>query len=136
MSVMQMPLFAALTDKMRWHQTRQSLLAENVANAETPGYRGRDLKAFSIEDQGTNLSMAQVTALPSRPDHIAISSIMPQDGHMSRSLNSFEITPEGNGVTLEDEMMKVTGNQMDYQAVTSLYTRSIKIIKVALGRSG
>ena len=134
MSVMQLPLFSALADKMRWHQTRQSLLAENVANAETPGFRGRDLKAFSLEDQGTNLSMAQVTPLPSRPDHISISSIMPQDGFMSRSLNSFEITPEGNGVTLEDEMMKVTGNQMDYQAVTSLYTRSMKIIKVALGR--
>jgi flagellar basal-body rod protein FlgB len=135
MSITQLPLFSALADKMRWHQTRQSLLAENVANAETPDYRGRDLKAFSLEDQATNLSMAQVTHLPSRPDHIAISSIMPQGGHMSRSLNSFEITPEGNGVTLEDEMMKVTGNQMDYQAVTSLYTRSIKIIKTALGRS-
>jgi flagellar basal-body rod protein FlgB len=78
--------------------------------------------------------MATVRALPSRPDHISISSILPQDGLMSRSLNSFEITPEGNGVTLEDEMMKVTGNQMDYQAVTALYTRSIKIIKTALGR--
>jgi flagellar basal body rod protein FlgG len=37
MGLMDTPVFSALTDKMRWHQTRQGLLAENVANAETPG---------------------------------------------------------------------------------------------------
>ena len=135
MSMTQLPIFSALAEKMRWHQTRQSLLAENVANAETPGFRGRDLKAFDNSDQMRNLSMAPVASLPSGPSHIAISSLMPGDGFISRSLNNFEITPEGNGITLEDEMMKVTANQMDYQAVTSLYTRSMKIIKVALGRS-
>ena len=41
----------------------------------------------------------------------------------------FESTPSGNGVTLEDEMMKVAGNDMDYQAVTALYSRSIRLLK-------
>ena len=50
-------------------------------------------------------------------------------------MNDFEITPEGNGVTLEDEMMKVTSNQMDYQAVTTLYSRSLRLLKTALGRT-
>jgi flagellar basal-body rod protein FlgB len=49
-------------------------------------------------------------------------------------MNNFEITPEGNGVTLEDEMMKVASNQMDYQAATTLYTRSMRLIKTAIGR--
>ncbi|HTM77292.1 MAG TPA: hypothetical protein VL133_06655 [Devosia sp.] len=43
MGLLDMPVFTALTDKMKWHQARQGLLAENVANAVTPGYRGRDL---------------------------------------------------------------------------------------------
>ncbi|MNR65174.1 flagellar basal body rod protein FlgB [compost metagenome] len=47
---------------------------------------------------------------------------------------NFEVTPEGNGVTLEDEMMKVTTNMMDYQAATTLYQKSIKILKTAMGR--
>jgi flagellar basal-body rod protein FlgB len=135
MTMTQLPIFSALAEKMRWHQTRQSLLAENVANAETPGFRGRDLKAFDNSDRMRSLAMAPVAAQPASASHIAISSLMPGDGFISRSLNNFEITPEGNGITLEDEMMKVTANQMDYQAVTSLYTRSMKIIKVALGRS-
>ena len=41
-----------------------------------------------------------------------------------------------NGVTLEDEMMKVTTNQMDYQTVTTLYSRSMRLLRTALGRQG
>ena len=41
-------LFQALGDKMRWHQERQGVLAENIANADTPGFMERDLKAFSF----------------------------------------------------------------------------------------
>jgi flagellar basal-body rod protein FlgB len=56
------------------------------------------------------------------------------DGLSVRTINGFEVTPDGNGVTLEDEMMKVAGNQMDYQMVTSLYTRSVRLLRVALGK--
>jgi flagellar basal-body rod protein FlgB len=69
------------------------------------------------------------------PSHIAVASADGGDGFTAQNLNSFEITPEGNGVTLEDEMMKVTNNQMDYQAVTSLYTRSLALIRTAIGAS-
>jgi flagellar basal-body rod protein FlgB len=57
------------------------------------------------------------------------------DGFGTRSMNSFEITPEGNGVTLEDEMMKVASNQLDYQTITAVYTRSLRILKSALGKT-
>ena len=57
------------------------------------------------------------------------------DGFGDRQMNNFEITPEGNGVTLEDEMMKVASNQIDYQTITAVYTRSLRILKSALGKS-
>jgi flagellar basal-body rod protein FlgB len=133
MGVGQLPLFTALKEKMRWHQTRQSLLAENVANAETPNYRGRDLKAFSFQDHMKNMSTGQVRTVVTQPGHMIGSSPM-NTGFAARSMNSFEITPEGNGVTLEDESMKVAANQMDYQAVTTLYQRSMRIVRTALGR--
>jgi flagellar basal-body rod protein FlgB len=133
MGVINIPLFSALAEKMKWHQTRQGLLAENVANAQTPGYRGRDLAAFGfaehVRDLGTNTMATAVTA----PGHIPAMGT-DADGFGARTINSFEITPSGNGVTLEDEMMKVAGNQMDYQMVTSLYTRSMRMIRVALGK--
>ena len=48
MAVTDLPLFQALKSKMQWHQTRQVVLAENIANADTPGFEARDVKT----DQG------------------------------------------------------------------------------------
>lgn len=134
MGLMNMPVFTALTDKMRWHQARQGLLAENVANAETPGFRGRDLAQYDFADRVSGFSRASVTTSATQPQHFSVSS-SEGGGFGAENMANFEITPEGNGVTLEDEMMKVTTNMMDYQAATSLYQKSIKIIRTALGKS-
>lgn len=126
-------LFTAMKQKMQWHQARQSLLAENVANAETPGYRGRDLKPFSFSGEVNRFSSASLTTSATNTKHMQI-SISSNNAFGAQQMNSFEITPEGNGIVLEDEMMKVTANQMDYQAVATLYTRSMKLMRTALGR--
>lgn len=133
MTFLNMPVFTALADKMRWHQTRQGLLAENVANAETPGYRGRDLAQYDFEPGKVKLSSATVTTTATQPNHFSVGG-SPDAAFGAQRMANFEVTPEGNGVTLEDEMMKVTTNLMDYQAATGLYTKSIKILKTALGR--
>lgn len=130
---MDMPVFSALGDKMRWHQTRQGLLAENVANAETPGYRGRDLAQYSFADRLGAMSSASVSTTATQPMHFAVDS---GDGAVgAQTMANFELTPEGNGITLEDEMMKVTTNMMDYQAATSLYQKSVRILRVAMGKN-
>lgn len=134
MSLMNMPVFTALADKMRWHQARQGLLAENVANAETPGYRGRDLAQYDFSDRVGAFSSATVTTSATQPLHFSVSSSA-GGAFGAQNMANFEITPEGNGITLEDEMMKVSTNMMDYQAATSLYQKSIKIIRTALGKS-
>ena len=125
-------LLNAMTDKMRWHQQRQGLLAENVANANTPGYRGQELKQI---DFGAELDsrVAPVRLAVNDARDIAAGG----EGSVADAGQqvSFEVTPEGNGVTLEDEMMKVTANQMDYQTVTTLYTKSLQLIRTALGRA-
>ncbi|MEH0069574.1 flagellar basal body protein [Pannonibacter sp. Pt2-lr] len=50
MSLTDLPMFRAIKSKMQWHQARQGVLAENVANADTPGYRARELKAFKVDE--------------------------------------------------------------------------------------
>ena len=133
MGLMDMPVFSALTDKMRWHQSRQGLLAENVANAETPGYRGRDLAQYDFAKRAKQMSSASVTTVATQPMHFSVSS---EGGQFAaQRMANFEVTPEGNGITLEDEMMKVTTNMMDYQAATSLYKKSVRILRVALGKN-
>ncbi|MCD7059995.1 flagellar basal body rod protein FlgB [Pelagibacterium xiamenense] len=132
MAMGDLPIFAALKDRMQWHQTRQTLLAENVANAETPGYRGRDLAPYTF-DQELEGSRVSVAARATDPRHFSVGGSR-ADAYGARQLNNFEIMPEGNGVTLEEEMMKVTTNQMDYQAATTIYTRSMRLLRIALGK--
>lgn len=134
MGLMDMPVFSALTDKMRWHQTRQGLLAENVANAETPGYRGRDLKQYEFADRVGAMSSTSISTMATQKMHFSVSS-GEAGGFDAQRMANFEITPEGNGITLEDEMMKVTTNMMDYQAATTIYQKSVRILRVALGKN-
>ena len=52
----------------------------------------------------------------------------------TESKGNYEVRPTGNAVNIEEEMMKVAANQMDYQAATAVYTRSLGLIKTALGK--
>jgi flagellar basal-body rod protein FlgB len=47
----------------------------------------------------------------------------------------FQTRPAGNAVSLEDEMLKVSANQMDYAAATSLYSKSLHLLKTAIGKA-
>ena len=130
MPITDIPILSMLRQRMEWHQERQRVLAENVANADTPNYRARDLAPpdFSHEMQ------AALTLDGTNPLHITA----PAGGGSAFAADSsgrYEIRPRGNSVTHEDEMMKVASNQMDYEAVTSLYTRSLALIKLAIGRA-
>jgi flagellar basal-body rod protein FlgB len=130
MSVTDLPLFSMLKTRMYWLNERQRVLAENVANADTPGFRGRDLKQLDFHD--VLRATGEVKLATTAPGHIGgagNTSRFPIDGR-----GGFETTPRGNAVVLEDEMLKVAQTQMDHQAATQLYSRSIGLIKTALGR--
>lgn len=126
-------LLQAMAEKMKWHQARQTLLAENVANADTPGYVGRDLAPFRV-DEGSQSLAATLSMSTSSPSHISISS-GGADGFADTDSRAYQTTPDGNSVTLEEEMMKVSANEADYQTVAALYTRSLKLIRTALGKT-
>ncbi len=134
MAIMQLSMFSLLADKMRWHQARQSVLAENIANADTPGYTAHELKPFDMAEQTSQASFLPLATAATQPGHFSVFSATSGD-YSSASDRGYEITPSGNGVTLEEQMTKIAENQLDYQTVTALYTRSIGILKTAIGKS-
>jgi flagellar basal-body rod protein FlgB len=133
MAITDLPLFSMLRTRMHWHQERQRLLAENVANASTPNFRPRDLAPPQFE----RLRPAQSGLALDRTTAAHLAGSIPT-GAASRfqlaRLGPQEVRPGGNAVVLEDEMMKVAANQMDYQAATTLYSRSLGLIKTAVGK--
>ncbi|MGH6664830.1 MAG: flagellar basal body rod protein FlgB [Pseudolabrys sp.] len=108
------------------------MLAENVANADTPNYRSRDLARLKFE---TSTPLTTVALMRTENGHIA--GFGQSDTPFKfQSENNDAVRPTGNAVNLEQEMMKVAANQMDYQAVSALYTRSLSLLKLALGKGG
>jgi flagellar basal-body rod protein FlgB len=134
MPISQIPLFSMLRTKMHWHQERQRLLAENVAHADTPNFKPRDLTlpTFNRTQPGT----AAVALERTSASHIGGSSANNASQFEVERRSSHETLPGGNSVSLEDEMLKVAANQMDYQAATALYSRGLGLLKTALGRRG
>lgn len=130
MPISDIPILSMLRERMQWHQARQQVLAENVANADTSNYQARDLAPPDFERQ---LSVASLGLARTDSNHIA-----GQTGGGSQfatdGTGHYEIRPRGNSVSHEDEMMKVAANQMDFEAVTSLYTHSLALIKLAIGK--
>src|SRR5271165_7639951 len=134
MAVSGIPILSMLRTRMQWHQERQRLLAENVANAETPRFRPSDLAPLKFA-QPQPQAPALVTLARTSDAHIAGSGLSSAAQFAANKKEGpFEVRPMGNGVTLEDQMLKVAANQMDYQAASALYTRSLALIKTAIGR--
>jgi flagellar basal-body rod protein FlgB len=130
MPISDIPIFSMLRTKLHWNQERQRLLAENVANADTPEFKPSDLAPAKF-DAGPP-GVAPLTLLRTSPAHLA-SSDAAAAFELKRG-GDFEVVPTGNAVSLEDEMLQVAANQMDFQAATTLYTRGLGLIKTAIGK--
>jgi flagellar basal-body rod protein FlgB len=131
MPITDIPILSMLRERMEWHQERQRVLAENVANADTPNYRARDLAPPDFSHQ---LQVASLALDRTSPLHITAQGSS-DSAFAADNKGRYEVRPRGNTVTHEDEMLKVASNQMDYEAVTSLYTRSLALIKIAIGKA-
>jgi flagellar basal-body rod protein FlgB len=131
MAISDLPIFSMLRTRMNWHQERQRLLAENVANADTPSYRARDLAPIDFGRQVEKASGQLQLALTS-PAHLTGGAA--SGSFAAERAGKYDVRPTGNAVSLEDEMMKVAANQMDHQAAISLYSRSMGLLKTAIGK--
>jgi flagellar basal-body rod protein FlgB len=135
MAINDLPILSALRTKMQWHQERQRVLAENVSNANTPNFKPTDLVEPKFDGKGADIggAMGSLGMMRTSATHMNVTGSAPSfraDG----GRGGFLTKPAGNAVNLEDQMLKVSANQMDYAAATSLYTRSLGLLKTAIGK--
>ena len=141
MAVGDLRLVDALRTKMQWHQARQRVLAENVANADTPHFKGKDLK---LPDFPSLAGSASASASAGGPRVPVVQLAATQPGHSTGTAGTspfkadstpkFEITANGNAVDLEEQMARSAENQLDYQTAASLYQQSMSLIRTAIGK--
>ncbi len=131
MTLDDIPLFGMLKAKLGYDARRQGLIAQNVANSETPGFAPKDLKAFSFEaamQGGTGMARTQGGHIVGRVKASAASRpISAPDG---------EARLDGNQVVLEEQMMKMSEARADYDAAISMYQQSMSMLRTAARKPG
>jgi flagellar basal-body rod protein FlgB len=120
-------LFRLAERRLSWVDQRQEVLAQNIANADTPGYRARDLAPFEA-----SLAAQGVTLARTNPSHLE-GSLAASRGRQERGTGK---APDGNAVSMEEQLGKVADTASAQELVTNLYHKYQGLFRTVLGRSG
>lgn len=135
MNVDKLELFQAMKKRISWLTQRQEVLAQNVANADTPGYRAHDLKPVKFQEL-VRRENAQLNVEVTSKSHLEGQRKRVRDFLEETERKPFETTPSGNSVVIEEQMQKLNETQIGHRLTSELYKKHLGLIKMALGRSG
>ncbi|MEM7071912.1 MAG: flagellar basal body protein [Pseudomonadota bacterium] len=139
MSIHQTSLFSLVGTRMHWLNQRQNVLAQNVANADTPNYYGRDLAPMSFSRSLRSI-VAPFHIKKTQPNHIGIKSPSADVGRAGSFRTAgvrypYEVSPDKNGVTLEEQLKKIADTQAQHNLATRLLRRYNSIYNHSIGAS-
>lgn len=123
-------LMQLMAKRMDYLGDRHKVLAQNVANADTPNYRPSDLRQQNFQKALKEANSRQPLAL-TQPNHLR--PVSPQNTFaVDKDKKPYETSLSKNGVVLEEQMMKMTQNQGDYTLNAELYNKYTAMAKMAL----
>ncbi len=111
----------------RYSGARQAVIAKNIANADTPGYRAQDLTGFAEALRSLDSTSLRQT----REGHLPASE---RSGAWEVVEVAGRASPNGNTVSLEEEMVRGTRAQSDHNLALTIYRSSLDVMRSALGR--
>jgi flagellar basal-body rod protein FlgB len=136
MTLDDVPLFATLKSRLSYLADRQQVIAQNVANTDTPGFTPSDLKPFTLPGAaGSMQGLPPLTPTMTSPMHMAGTQPRPLAAKPIASPDS-ETTLDGNSVVLEEEMMRMSQARMDFNTAVSFYQQSMAMIQTAAKKPG
>ncbi len=118
---------------MSWMSRNHDVVASNIANADTPDFEAKELKPLNFgtiqREQIGGVAMARTT-----PAHmVGIKS--PSFGNVRVDRDTYEISSTGNSVNLAEQGVKIARNAMDYQLATSLYSKSVGMVRAVISQN-
>ncbi len=111
--------------------SRQSVIAQNIANADTPRYKARDLASFV--DSFRETAQLKASSRPARSGHISLGEV----GSGRTAIKSAEFgaeSPNGNTVSLEDQLVRAAEVKYQHDLALGIYAKSINILRAGMGR--
>lgn len=128
------PLIGLLRSRLSWLGQRQRVLAENIANADTPNFRPLDLEPFAAAPSARAGGSA-AAVVRTHPVHVATGTD-PRAYAEERQRRTFEVSPAGNAVVLDEQMAKLSQTAIDHKLATQLYRKYLGFIRTAAGAKG
>ncbi len=119
-------LFDLAEKRLAWVDRRQQLLAQNVANANTPGFQARDVPSFDAVLAGTQPGVA-----PAQTDPRHLAGTLPGGGRAHAIPG--ERAPDGNAVSLDDQLTRIADTDAAHDLATGLYKKYLTLFRTALG---
>lgn len=135
MDLNQFSLFQTIAGRLGWTTQRQAVLAQNIANVDTPGYRARDIEDFARV-------MARATpAGPMQPvrthaAHLAGRVAGGMDARIQAMAGTPETAPSGNNVSVEQQLMALTDTAAEHRLALELFRRHTSLLRTATGARG
>lgn len=134
MDISSIPLFERISQRMAWLGERTRVLSQNIANADTPGYRPKDVVPLDFDAEMRRLS--PVAPRRTSPQHLS-GTVPPSGDFDSKNQKKiYEQSSQENGVVIEEQMMKLSESQVTYNMMVNLYRKHVDMFKTAIGRNG
>lgn len=118
---------------MSWMSRNHDVVANNIANADTPDFKAKELKPIDFgKRRGPQVGPVQVARTsPAHMTGLAASS----SGKVRVDRDTYEVSSTGNSVILEEQGVKIARNAMDYQLATSLYSKSVGMVRAVISNN-
>jgi len=129
-------LLTGIGASMRHLAERQRVIAQNIANSETPGFKARDVTApdFAslLPQDGDKPAVARPrVTLTGQMSAMGARQLM--SGGIVPDRDTTETKPDGNNVTIEDQLLKMGQIQADFATMTGIYRKQMGLLKSAIG---
>ncbi len=131
MELTNLPMFGFMRERLNWLGQRQEVVAQNIANADTPEYRSRDIKEMKFEDvmREHRQGDLKVDVRMTDPNHIKGRRRSGGSFKESNVRRPYETAPDGNAVVLEEQMIKMSETAVNHSAMTQLYKKHMAMFK-------
>ncbi len=129
MQTNELGLVNMIRSKLKWAGANQQVISDNIANANTPGYRAQRLEDFHFkrELRMQDRMQPQVT----NKFHLAGSG-GPGGVRTIEERAPYEISPTGNSVVMEQQMISMQQNNADYNVALNVYRKYKMMMQMAV----
>ena len=125
MDLLSSPMMSGLVSRLKFLAARTGVIAENIANADTPNFVARDVAP------DFKSSAAKAALRVSDPRHVAASGVAAGARYQTVSAPDPDASLNGNQVSIETQMMKLSETRMDYQLASSVYRKGLELVRLA-----